>query len=136
MSRSRREEGEKEGRGPGLIGERTEKTHSYEHAGWRSVDSMLKGEYPTTNIGTVCAAGKNMGHYNQGGSVEREQRKDVEDTRDHMRDNMDKYAHAKKGGSMKGGGAQEGAMRSSKPHVDKAHGFAAGGVGKIRKGQY
>jgi hypothetical protein len=125
---------DKDGRGPGLIGERPEKTHSYEHAGWHAVDKMLMDHHPTTHMGTVMAAGGHMGHhhhhkeshmghhYKDGHHVEKEQKHMVE--------------HAKKGGHMSGGYAQEGAMRHSKSHADKAHGFAAGGVGKVRKGQY
>jgi|SRR5882672_1571560 len=117
MNRSHREEGQKEGRGPGLIGEKTEKTSSYDHAGWGAVDKMLKGEHPTTNIATVACASSKMGHYKNGGSVENEQRKMVEGRVDHMRDNMKNFGHAKKGGSMK-------------------QKFAQGGVGKVRKGEY
>jgi hypothetical protein len=103
MNRSYREDGERTGRGPGLIGEKTEKTHGYDNSGWRAVDKMLNGDHPTTNVATMACASKHMANYQNGASVEKEQRKMVD--------------HGKKGGSMR-------------------HKFAAGGVGKVRKGEY
>ena len=112
MNKSYREEGERQGRGPGLIGERHEKIHGYEHAGWRAVDKMLNGDHPTTNVATMACASKHMANYADGGSVERHQRRDVEGERGRMKE----HHHKKEHHSM--------------------HKFAAGGVGKVRKGQY
>lgn len=103
MNRSYREDGDKTGRGPGLIGEKTEKTHSYENAGWSSVDKMLKGDHPTTNLATVACASKNMANSKDTRSVDKEQRKMVD--------------HSKK-------------VSSRRPK------FSAGGVAKVRKGEY
>lgn len=129
---------DKDGRGPGLIGERPEKTHSYEHAGWHAVDKMLMDHHPTTHMGTVMAAGGHMGHHHHHKEAHHSGRHG-ESLSQWMNEEKKEHAHmhhAKKGGHMSGGYAQEGAMRHSKSHADKAHGFAAGGVGKVRKGQY
>jgi hypothetical protein len=103
MNRSYRDEGERDGRGPGLIGEKTQKTHGYDNSGWRAVDKMLSGAHPTTNLATVACAGNHTASSKDTRSVDKEQRKMVD--------------HGKKGGSMR-------------------HKFAAGGVGKVRKGEY
>jgi len=149
MNRSYREEAERVGRGPGLIGEKAEKISGYEHAGWRAVDKMLNGDHPTTNIATVMCAGKHMENYRDGGSVREEQREMVKGERNRMRHNMEKYDHAKKGGHMKEHTShheKEAHKKHHEPvhhkkgghmkHHEGHHKFAAGGVGKIRKGVY
>lgn len=106
MNRNHRED--KSGRDVGLIGEREEKVSGYDTKAWHPVDKMLRGDHPTTHMGTVACAGGQMGNHHKmkdGGHVMSEQRKMVD------------------GGNMKKGGRA------------KMH-FAAGGVGKERKGQY
>lgn len=101
MNRSHREEG-KSGRDVGLIGEREEKVSGYDTKAWHPVDKMLKGDHPTTHMGTIACAGGHMGTHHKlkdGGHVMSEQR------------------HMVEGGK-------------SKKH------YAAGGVGKVRKGEY
>jgi hypothetical protein len=107
------EEGDLTGRDVGLIGQRQEKVTGYENPMWEAVDRMVEGEYPTTNIGTVAAAARHGGHhphehmYKRGGhvrhhrKVEHEQRHYVDGEHERMRENMDKYAHAKHGGHMR-----------------------------------
>jgi hypothetical protein len=176
-----RGEADLSGRDVGLIGEHQERVSGYDSPMWAAVDKMVEGDYPTTNLGTLAAATKHGGHgghthtYKSGGSVEHEQRRMVEGERHRMRENMDKYAHAKKGGHMshekpshhkkeheaprhhahhmKEGGHPHHTkeMEYMEPH-DKhtgstmkkgghtkhhsKHHYAAGGVGKVRKGQY
>ena|ERR1700678_4349250 len=111
MNRHHRDD--KSGRDVGLIGERTEKVSGYDTKAWHPVDKMLKGDHPTTHMGTVACAGGHMGSHHKmkdGGHVMSEQRKMVE-------------GRGMSGDKMKKGGRA------------KMH-FAAGGVGKERKGQY
>ena len=107
MGRSRKE-GDMEGRDIGLIGEKKQTTHSYDHAGWGAVDKMLMGEHPTTHMGTIACAGGHMSKEAQG--------------KDSMK--------MSKGGSMHPHHTREMDTPQKMPK------FAAGGVGKIRKGQY
>ena len=106
MKRHHGGEADLSGRDVGLIGERQERVSGYDSPMWGVVDKMVEGHYPTTNLGTVAASIKHGGHgghthlYKSGGSVEHEQRRMVEGERHRMRENMDKYAHAKKGGHM------------------------------------
>lgn len=146
MNRHHREEGGKSGRDVGLIGERQEKVSGYDTKAWHPVDKMLNGDHPTTHMGTVACAGGQMGGHHKfahGGSVEREQMKMVDGDRDRMRGNMDKYAHAKDGGHMhhrkemeytEPKGSKTGATTMMKKGGRSK--FAAGGVGKVRKGEY
>lgn len=146
MNRSHRED--KSGRDVGLIGERQEKVSGYDTKAWHPVDKMLQGDHPTTHMGTIACGGGHMGNHHSfkdGGHVMAEQSRMVRGERDHMRGNMENYAHAKSGGHMgshhkkemeytepKGG--RTGPMMKKGGH-SKKH-FAAGGVGKERKGMY
>lgn len=97
MNKSHRE-GDKSGRDVGLIGERTAKVSGYDTKAWHPVDKMLKGDHPTTHMGTVACAGGQMGNHH----------------------NLSDSIGLKEVGSSKG---------------NKKH-FAAGGIGKQRKGEY
>ena len=113
MGRSRKE-GDMEGRDIGLIGEKKQTTHSYDHAGWGAVDKMLMGEHPVSHMGTIaCASGK-MGSSEAG------------------RDSMGMC----KGGSMSKGGSMHPHHTREMDTPQKMPKFAAGGVGKVRKGEY
>lgn len=142
MNRHHRED--KSGRDVGLIGERQEKVSGYDTKAWHPVDKMLKGDHPTTHMGTIECAGGHMGKHHtfkDGGHVMAEQKAMVEGERGRMRHNMDEFAHAKEGGHMH----HKREMERTEPKTSrtgptmkkggKAH-FAAGGVGKVRKGQY
>ena len=118
MNKNHRDEGSKKRSGT-LIGERKEKVSGYDSPGWAAVDKMLSGDHPTTHMGTIACGGSMGSHnnYKDGGHVMAEQKAMVEGRRNHMRDNMKDFDHAKRGGSI------------------KKH-FAAGGVAKVRKDQY
>lgn len=117
----------------------------------------------TIAAGSKHASGHPHKHmYKEGGKVLSEQRHMVEGERDRMRENMHKFAHAKEGAHMHherkehmahGGhphhsremeytepkGSHTGATSSMKKGGHSKHHrkhFAAGGVGKVRKGQY
>lgn len=103
MGRSRREDST--GRDVGLIGEKRQAIHSYNNAGGDAVDAMMRGEHPTSFIGTIeCASHSNMGRHNNSKDSDRMEKREGHEP------------HKNKGGKM--------------PK------FAAGGVGKIRKGAY
>lgn len=123
MSRHRtRHEGDLSGRDVGLIGERHEKVAGYESPMWGAVNKMLEGDMPTTNLATISAGVHHSGNHR---SVEKEQSRMVEGK------------HARHGGNMKHNDEpprhkkhHEGNEKSPRKHM------AAGGVGKVRKGEY
>lgn len=131
MGRSRTEDNT--GRDVGLIGEKHEAIHNYEHSGAGAVDAMLRGEHPTTFVGTVeCATRSGMGRHHTG--------KDGK----HIATHGGHEAHEKSGmAHMKSGGEghphhtreMERTIKGGK-EGGKMPKFAAGGVGKVRKGQY
>lgn len=120
----KKHEGDLHGRDVGLIGERHEKVAGYESPMWEAVNKMVEGHMPTTNLATIAAASHHSGHHR---SVEREQGRMIEGK------------HEKHGGHMK----HDEHPRHKKHHEEheghkkhaKKH-FAAGGVGKVRKGEY
>lgn len=125
MSKHRRE-GDLSGRDVGLIGEHHEKVAGYESPMWEAVNKMVEGHMPTTNLATIAAGAKHGAHHEgHHRSVEKEQRHMVEGK------------HMRHGGHMK---HHDEHPRHKKHH--EAHGkhhkkhFAAGGVGKVRKGEY
>lgn len=127
MSKHRRE-GDLSGRDVGLIGEHHERVAGYESPMWKAVNKMVEGHMPTTNLATIAAGSSHGAHSGHHRSVEREQRQMVESGRHHK---------AKHGGHMK---HHEEPPRHKKHHEGHAkhhrkH-FAAGGVGKVRKGEY
>lgn len=127
MSKHRRE-GDLSGRDVGLIGEHHEKVAGYESPMWEAVNKMVEGHMPTTNLCTMAAGSRHGAHSGHHRSVEREQQHMVEGGRHHK---------AKHGGHMK---HHDEHPRHKKHHEE--HGkhhrkhFAAGGVGKVRKGEY
>jgi hypothetical protein len=96
----------KSGRDVGLIGERTQKVSGYDTPAWKAVDKMLDGDHPTTNMGTIACGSSHMGGHHN--TLMSEQKKMVDGGKGHMHKKSD----------------------SKKQH------FAAGGVGKVRKGEY
>ncbi len=102
--------GDSHGRDVGLIGEHHEKVAGYNSPMRAAVEKMLEGDMPTTNLGTIAAGGNHGGHHR---SVECEQKSMVEGK------------HA----------LHSGRMKHDEPPRHKKH-FAAGGVGKVRKGEY
>lgn len=108
---SKHHKGDLHGRDVGLIGERHEKVAGYESPMWEAVNKMIEGHMPTTNLCTVAAAGSNHGGHQR--SVEREQGRMVEGKHP----------------------LHSGRMKHDEPPRHKKH-FAAGGVGKVRKGEY
>lgn len=132
MNRHHREEG-KSGRDVGLIGEKQEKVSGYDTKAWHPVDKMLQGDHPTTHMGTIACAGGHMGGHHKfkdGGHVMAEQKRMVEGHKEggsvHHKREME-YKEPK-------GGHTGPTMKKKGGHM-KSH-FAAGGVGKERKGQY
>ncbi len=55
----------------GFNGERSKATHSYEHAGFKNVERVLRGEVPQTNMGTIhaCGGGAMGKHMAAGGAA-------------------------------------------------------------------
>lgn len=136
----REEEGDLSGRDVGLIGERQEKVSGYESPMWECVDKMVKGDYPTTNLATVAAGSKHAeGHphkhsYNHGGHVSGSKPSKVHGHHPHHRreEEIRESDHRETGAAMKKGGD----AHKKHHHSHKKHHFAAGGVGKERKGMY
>jgi hypothetical protein len=93
MNKSHRED-ELSRKSKGESGGKLEKMGDYGHSGWAAVQSMLKGEHPTTNLATI-ECGKGGGH----------------STKHHKEE-------------------------SKAPKSGKKSHFAAGGVAKVRKGEY
>lgn len=125
---SKHREGDLSGRDVGLIGERREKVAGYESPMWEAVNKMVEGDFPTTNLSTIAAGSRHGAHSGHHRAVEKEQRHMVEGT------------HARHGGHMK---HHDEHPRHKKHHEEheghKKHHrkhFAAGGVGKVRKGEY
>ena len=108
----RKHKGDLHGRDVGLIGERHEKVAGYDSPMWEAVNKMVEGHMPTTNLCTVAAGSHHGGGKHR--SVENEQKRMVEGK------------HELHSGRMKD---QDGPARHKKH-------FAAGGVGKVRKGEY
>jgi hypothetical protein len=142
--KSRFGEGDLAGRDVGLIGERPEAVSGYEHAGWKAVEAVLHDEYPSTNLGTIaCAARAGMGSYGahkdgmhmatHGSS--REGHKNGKSGMVHVEHKGEGHPHhtrkmdvAEPMNFKKGGHAMKTMKCGGK--------YAAGGVGKERKGMY
>lgn len=97
---------DKSGRDTRRMGEKAKMSDCYSHVSGSAVDSMFKGKHPTTNMATVACGGKMSNELGIKGS-----------------DSLEKEQYR-----MVGGNSHKSAGKMPK--------FAAGGVAKVRKGEY
>lgn len=129
------------GRDVGLIGEKPEKVHSYENSGFKALESIMQDDYPATNIGTVeCATRHGVGNYKaEKSAMHVATRGSSHEGHKHHKSGIVHTHHEKEGHphhTRKMDVAEPASFKKGGHAMAKHHKFAAGGVGKIRKGVY